>query len=184
MSEILGPVYSREDYAGFLRRTAAITIDAVILSVAAFALPWGWYYLAPVAWVTDAAYGRIDAICGIGSLAYLLGFRCLVKGTPGYRIVGIRYVYMLAQQPDWTALAYRAIMAVFLMWLFALDHLWILFDPRKQAWHDKVTGFYVVKSSAQPIGRRRVVRPVINFMMLTFVVWEPAGDEPPACVSS
>ena len=90
----------------------------------------------------------------------------------------IRYAYMLSGRPSVTMLLYRSMMALFLLWFFALDHFWILFDERKQAWHDKVSGFYVVKCRAEPVGTVRVVRRVINFMMLTFVVWEPRESSP------
>ncbi len=98
-------------------------------------------------------------------------------GTPGYRIMRIRYAYAFDRRPSFLAILYRAGMAVFLMLFFLLDHIWILFDPHKQAWHDKVSGFYVVKCDAKPTGTRPVRRRYINFMMLTFPVWEPDGEE-------
>ena len=100
-------------------------------------------------------------------------------GTLGYRIVGIRYAYALGGRPPWYLTMYRSAIAVFLLWTFSLDHLWIAFDKNKQAWHDKLSGFYVVKRRAQPCGTRRIVRRIINFMMMSFVVWEPADDEAP-----
>jgi uncharacterized RDD family membrane protein YckC len=111
----------------------------------------------------------------VGALVYLIGFRFSMKGTPGYRVVRIRYAYALSGEPAWYSIAFRSVLAIFLMWIFALDHFWILFDRRKQAWHDKVSGFYVVKSGAQPIKTQRVVQRMVNFMMFTFVVWEPAA---------
>ena len=62
------------------------------------------------------------------------------------------------------------------MLFFAFDHIWILFDEHKQAWHDKLAGFYVVKRKARPCGTQRVTQRIINFMMLTFVVWEGAPE--------
>jgi uncharacterized RDD family membrane protein YckC len=69
----------------------------------------------------------------LGALIYFFGFRFLTNGTPGYRIVRIRYAYMLSGEPPWMSIAFRSFLAGFLMWVFALDHLWILFDERKQA---------------------------------------------------
>ena len=59
-----------------------------------------------------------------------------------------------------------------------------VFDERKQAWHDKVSGFYVVKRNARPIGTRRVVQRLIHFMMLTFVVFEPVDSDEPVRAST
>lgn len=173
MSECVGPAYRPGDYAGFVRRTAALAIDAVLLLAVGLSAPFLWYALAPAEWVTEVAYLRIEMAWIIAAIVYMLGFRLTTHGTPGYRIVRIRYAYMLSEKPTFLSLGFRALLALFLMWFFALDHIWILFDKRKQAWHDKVTGFYVVKKDAQPIGTQRIVRRLINFMMLTFVVWEP-----------
>ena len=176
MSEKIGPVYAPNDYAGFFRRSAALVIDALILGVAGTAAPWIWYLAAPRIWVTREAYYWIWIAWLIGSFEYLLGFRMTEGGTPGYRLVGIRYASVVSERPTRLALVYRALVAIFLLWGFIFDHFWILVDERKQAWHDKLSGFYVVKRKAEPIGTQRVVRRVINFMTLTFEVWEPAKD--------
>ncbi len=172
-----GPAYKATDYAGFLRRTAALVIDGTILFTSRFLALWGWYSLAPRSWVTVTAYGRIELLWVAFAVVYLIGCRLTTSGTPGYRIVGIRYAYMLDGRPHWTALAFRAVAALGLSCFFALNHIWIIFDPHRQAWHDKITGFYVVKRNAKPSGTVQVVRRLVNFMMLTFVVWEPLKDE-------
>jgi len=177
MSEQSGPIYTRDAYAGFVRRTLALGIDAVFLVALWILAPWAWYVLAPVSWVTTESYLWVYYVLLLLGLGYLLGFRLTENGTPGYRIMRIRYAYMLSGKPGPSALAFRAVLALFLLWFFALDHLWILFDRRKQAWHDKVTGFYVVKCGAQPVATGRIIQRVIGFMMLTFVVWEPATDD-------
>ena len=177
MSELVGPIYTSDDYAGFVRRTAALAIDAVILLAALVVVAITWHTIVPEEQVTDRAIGRIFSGWILACFAYQLLLRLGVKGTLGYRLVGIRYAYMLSERPSWTALAFRSVVAVFLLWLFALDHFWILADERKQAWHDTLAGFYVVKRRAEPRGTQRVVRRVINFMMLTFEVWEPATEQ-------
>ena len=176
MSERSGPVYADRDYAGFVRRTVALVLDAVILLGFWFVMAFASILVAPATMEPDDAWDRLYMVWWLLALLYLLVFRMTLRGTLGYRLVGIRYAHMLSDRPAWSALAYRAAIAMFLLWIFALDHLWILFNRHKQAWHDKVAGFYVVRSSAQPIGTRRVVRRVINFMMLTFVVWEPVDS--------
>ena len=39
----------------------------------------------------------------------------------------------------------RGLSAIFSLALFGLGALWILKDPERQAWHDRVAGTYVVK---------------------------------------
>jgi uncharacterized RDD family membrane protein YckC len=58
----------------------------------------------------------------------------------------------------------RALWGVCLLLGFALDHIWILFDEHKQAWHDKIAGFYVVRGDAQPIAMVPMKRRLIGFM--------------------
>ena len=179
MSRELGPIYDKRDYAGFVRRTTALVIDTVILIALYAAVMMGWYTLAPVEWVTDAAHRWIVVVWWVFSFGYMFGFRFLERGTPGYRIMRIRYAYMFSRKPTMAPIMLRSLSAVFLMWFFALDHLWILCDERKQAWHDKVSSFYVIKRSAQPIGTRRIVQGVTNILGLTFICNEPAeGDAP------
>jgi uncharacterized RDD family membrane protein YckC len=177
MSERFGPIYATCDYAGFIRRSVALLLDGVILVAAWYVASYGWYYLAPAEWVTQRAYSLISAGWWLLSTVYVLGLRLTLRGTLGYRLVGIQYAYMLDEQPPWTALAFRATLAPVLLWFFALDHFWILVDKRKQAWHDKTTGFFVIKRGTQSIGQCRMVQRVIGFMLLTLTVWEPLAEE-------
>jgi uncharacterized RDD family membrane protein YckC len=103
--------------------------------------------------------------------------RFTTRGTLGYRVMGIRYAYMLDERPGPGTILLRALAALALMWIFLLDHLWILFDEHKQAWHDKLTGFYVIKKNAQPTGRRRMQRQIIGIMGYSFLVWEPTESD-------
>jgi uncharacterized RDD family membrane protein YckC len=176
MSERVGPAYYREDYAGFVRRSAALVIDFLILLILYSFLPEIWLYAAPDDWVTLESFVWLEFGIFLFAIAYCFGLRLTIRGTLGYRIMRIQYAYMLGGKPTWLAVLYRAAITLFLMLTFGLDHFWILFDERKQAWHDKVSGFYVVKRRAQPRGTQRIVQQVINFMMLSFVVWEPERD--------
>ena len=171
----IGPVFAPKDYAGFIRRTLALFIDFVILVVCWIVASVTWMLCAEQGWVSEDTKPWVVLAWLIGSVIYALGFRLTLRGTPGYRLVGIRYVYMLDEKPGILAILFRAVAAVALLWGFALDHIWILFDRRKQAWHDKLSGFYVVKNRAQPIGTEQIVRRVICFYSMSFVVWEPAS---------
>lgn len=178
MSAVVGPCYAPRDYAGFWRRTLALVLDAIFLLLVRAMMFLGWYFGVPGAQEDRASLAWPAIGWWLIALVYLFGFRFTTRGTPGYRLVGIRYAYILAGEPPWQAIALRSLAAILLWWLFALDHFWILFDARKQAWHDKVSGFYVVKRKAQPIGTERVVQRVTNFLGMTFVSLEPAsGDE-------
>ena len=176
MSQAVGPLYPHNGYAGFVRRTLALLLDAAILALFVATSAATWETLAPNDWLDGPPHAVFVVLIWLCVMAYVFGFRMTSRGTPGYRIVRIRYAPMIDGPSSTFALAYRAAMAVFLLLFFVLDHLWILFDPCRQAWHDKLSGFYVVKCRTQPIGTRRVVRRVINFFMLTFMVYEPVDN--------
>jgi uncharacterized RDD family membrane protein YckC len=176
MSKRFGPIYAKNDYAGFVRRTIALVLDILLLGALWNVASYGWYYLAPDDWITHRAYRIIDTSWYLACAAYLFGMRLLVRGTLGYRVMGIEYAYMLAERPTRMALAFRAALAPLLLWFFGLDHFWILVDKRRQAWHDKVTGFFVVRRHAQPVATTQMVQRTIHFMLLTFIVWEPIND--------
>lgn len=178
MSPMVGPVYERSDYAGFIRRSVALVVDFVFLYGLYVAAPECWYGFAPVEWVTVASYVWIYYGLFLFAVAYCLGLRMTTGGTLGYRLMGIQYASMFNEKVTWMSVSYRALITVFLLWTFAFDHLWILFDKHKQAWHDKVSGFYVIKCKARPKGTQQVERRLINFMMMTFPVWEPTGQSP------
>ena len=176
MSELIGPVYAAKDYAGFIRRTAALLLDFAILVAVLAAIVFGWSFLTSHGFVRPPTYSRVVQVWMVLAAAYMLGFRLLPNGTPGYRLVGIRYAYMMGERPSYLWILGRSLWAVFMFWLLGLDHLWILIDKRKQAWHDKLSGFYVVKRNAVPIGTERIVRRVIGVLGYAMVVWEPAAD--------
>ena len=175
---MVGPIYDPKDYAGFFRRSLALLFDFVFLIGLSFFAPEIWYHAAPDEWVTVESYVWIDIGCSLFAVAYCLGLRMTTYGTLGYRVMRIRYASMFEGQPGWMAVSYRAAITVFLLYTVGLDHIWILFVRHKQAWHDKVSGFYVVKCKARSQGTQRIERRLINFMMLTFPVWEPADDVP------
>jgi uncharacterized RDD family membrane protein YckC len=78
-------------------------------------------------------------------LIYMIAFWTWKQTTPGGAINQIRLV-----RSDGTALSFadalvRALAGIFSLAVFALGALWILRDPERQAWHDKIAGTYVVK---------------------------------------
>jgi uncharacterized RDD family membrane protein YckC len=78
-------------------------------------------------------------------LIYLIVFWTLKQTTLGGIVCQIRLV-----RTDGTALTFadslvRGLAGIFSLALLGLGALWILRDPERQAWHDKVAGTYVVK---------------------------------------
>jgi uncharacterized RDD family membrane protein YckC len=182
VSQQVGPIFARQDYAGFIRRSLALFLDFVLYILTLIIVVIGWQYLAPPDWQTQAAQNWIVAIIFVAWWLYMMGMRLSMNGTLGYRFMRIRYAYILDEKPTLLAIAFRSVVAVGLMPIFIfvfVDHLWILCDKRKQAWHDKLSGFYVIKTRACPLGKTPVVRRVANVMGMSFVFWEPLIDDTP-----
>ncbi|HKQ47349.1 MAG TPA: RDD family protein [Phycisphaerae bacterium] len=185
MNQLVGPVFDYRDYAGFWRRSIALVIDFLILIIIYLCAAEYWYDLVPESWWTATVAANIEFGLFLFVLAYLFLFRLTQGGTPGYRLVRIRYAHMFNEKPTMLQRSYRAAITMFMIWgLFVIDHFWILFDERKQTWHDKVSGFYVVKCKARPMGTQQVVQRIVNFMMLSLVVWEPKGLARPVVCQS
>lgn len=123
-----------EEYVGFWIRLVAAIIDGVIVGVIsgvlqAFGGPVGMV----VSWVVNVLY-------------YVL-FTGLRGQTPGKMLIGAKVVDSQGRVPGlWKAFLRevigRLISSVFLF----LGYVWIAFDSKKQGWHDKIAGTFVVRS--------------------------------------
>jgi uncharacterized RDD family membrane protein YckC len=127
--------------ANFGQRLVAALIDGIIVGVVGFVV------------------GIIvrNGLSGLLSLALGVAYYGWLEGSPsgqtiGKRMLGIR-VYDLRQGgPIGTG---RAIGRYFAKILSAipclLGYFWMLWDPQKQTWHDKIVGSIVVPVSSYPV---------------------------------
>jgi uncharacterized RDD family membrane protein YckC len=89
------------------------------------------------------AFGLLALI----AVAYCLVFWTWRGQTPGKMLLGIKIVRI-----DGSPLTFgRAILRLFMGYpisgmVFGLGFLWIGLDSRKQGWHDKIAGTYVVRA--------------------------------------
>ncbi len=124
-------------YAGFGKRLLAVILDGIILSIPAVGLGFA------------LSFGRSG---GSGSnlllaIVYEALLIALWNGqTIGKLAMGIRVVTANgAPVPVGMAFA-RAGMKIVSGAALGLGYLWMLWDPDKQTWHDKVAKTYVVKA--------------------------------------
>jgi uncharacterized RDD family membrane protein YckC len=136
-------------YAGFWIRFTADMIDGFI--ALAFAVPIHYFFDVPVLGSRSLLHPVTWRDMGL-SHALLWGFffynmTYLVSRTGkswGRRLLGIAVTDAVTGKPVsfWRALA-RNIFAGFVSAIFYLGFIWIVWDRRKQAWHDKVFGTVV-----------------------------------------
>ena len=127
--------------AGFWRRFAAAFVDGLIL-----AIPNTIFLLA----FDYAVANLLSLMLSIGYFSYFEGGP--TGQTLGKRALGIRVIDFKAGGP----IGYGR---GFVRWLgripsalvFFLGYFWMLWDPEKQTWQDKIAGTVVVPVDAYPV---------------------------------
>ncbi len=140
-------------YAGFWLRFASYLIDVIPIGIIGGVLNVS----------TGTGYScRFDAggsyVCGAGTgyIGSWLGFLLLgvywvltwslLGGSLGQKALGMRVVNaQTGQRIDIAKAVMRFVGFVISAIPFALGLIWAGFDPRKQGWHDKIAGTYVVR---------------------------------------
>ncbi len=91
-------------------------------------------------------FAAILTIAGIGLIIALQIIWEGRGGSPFRRGVSVLIVDQHTYQPigPWRAFV-RILVANFSLMVFGLGFLWMLWDPKKQTWHDKAAGSVVVK---------------------------------------
>jgi uncharacterized RDD family membrane protein YckC len=115
--------------AGFWRRFVAALIDGILLGI--------------VNGILRALLG-MGAGTGLGvvvSFTYFTYFHGRTGQTPGNAALSIRVVDIETGEVIGYGRAFgRALMAIVSTVVLLLGFLWMLWDSRKQTWHDKVVG--------------------------------------------
>ena len=127
--------------ASFFTRLVAYFIDAVIVGVAGLVLGF--------------VGGRLGSVLALFvGLAYFAYFEGSASGqTVGKRVMDIRVIDFAAGGPIGPGrAAVRYLMRIVSGFVCLLGYLWMLWDPERQTWHDKVGNSVVVPTSAYPVG--------------------------------
>lgn len=138
---------SDEHLAGFWRRFAALLIDILLLALIAVLLPIPGYGMALFdSEQTDSINGPVDFL-----ISYVLPaiatvwFWLRYQATPGKLALRAYVVDATTGSPItmWQALIRYVGYFVSLLPL-GLGYIWVVFDERKQSWHDKMANTLVV----------------------------------------
>lgn len=136
-------------YAGFWWRLLAGIIDGIIVGI-----PVGVIAGALGLGATTATDGSVNtALNGGGQLfsqivgvLYAALFIAYWNGqTPGKKICGLRVIKENGGRVEIGPAFVRALVAIISGIVLLLGYLWMLWDPKKQTWHDKAAGTIVVK---------------------------------------
>jgi uncharacterized RDD family membrane protein YckC len=116
--------------AAFLDRLAAFSLDAILIIIAVQVLDF------------DREFARVGFLL---ALAYHVSFWTLKATTLGGIICQLRLVRTDGAPVGFPEALVRGLTGIFSLAVLGIGFLWILKDPDRQAWHDRVAGTYVVK---------------------------------------
>ena len=115
--------------AAFRDRLAAFALDVILVVIAQQLLE----------------LTRRDSEIFLLLLAYHIGFWTWKGTTVGGIICQLRVVRVDGARLGFADALVRGLASIFSLAVVGLGALWILKDPERQAWHDKIAGTYVVK---------------------------------------
>jgi len=148
-------------YASFLRRLLATIIDGVLLTsinlililiIGTYALPFLPKDKTISYFNLDSNYITVLSFI-VGSLYYIyfIGSR---GQTPGKMLLRIKVVKLETYEvPGYFKAFVREIIGKVISSIFLiLGYLWMLWDPKKQTWHDKLVGTVVIADFEKTAG--------------------------------
>jgi uncharacterized RDD family membrane protein YckC len=119
--------------AGFWRRFAAAFIDALVVGIVEFILRF-------------ILGGAGIALSVLFSFGYYTYFHGRTGQTPGDAALGIRVVDIDNGNVIGYGRAFgRCLVSIVSGLVIVLGYLWMLWDPRKQTWHDKAVSSLPVR---------------------------------------
>lgn len=128
--------------AGFGIRLAATLFDIFLL----FAFVYG-----PLMVMFGKNLGLLELLVDLALIVFTVWMWQTRGGTPGKLLLGLRVVDAATLRPLSTRQAVGRYFAYLLSSIpLCLGFLWIFFDPRHQAWHDKLSGSLVVHAPRHP----------------------------------
>lgn len=153
------------EYAGIVSRGVAFMLDATAsVLVATVGFQVAVAVLATVR-ITDSTLVGSGKLLGYALsvplvfVAYCAGSWALIGRTLGMMLLGLRVVKADGQPAG----VWRSVVRALGYWVSAilmLGFIWIVFDPRRQGFHDKLAGTVVVYDWPGRAARRAPARPM------------------------
>lgn len=149
-------------YAGFVKRFLAFVIDVIILMIIAvpinlvfslFQAPLTAIQTVSNPEINAAAFSAMEAakqiVMIVINLGYGIGFLTLSGATPGKMALGLMVVGKDFHKVSLGKAVMRETIGKFLSSIaLCLGYLWVIWDGKKQGWHDKIAGTFVVEKKS------------------------------------
>ena len=139
------------NYAGFISRLIAYGIDVAIITVTLILTTWlvntvlvlfGLDDLAALETFLKILLSSLFAL--LFSLGYFVLFWSVASQTPGKTLMGLRIVTTGGDPLTFGRAVRRVLGYILSTFVLFLGFVWILADDRRQGWHDKIAGTFVV----------------------------------------
>ncbi len=131
--------------AGLARRLGAVFYDSLLL--AALLMLVSFLYIPLVGWMVPPAVNRplYQLLLLAVSYVYFAGFWVRGGQTLGLRTWKLRLIGRDGGPVTWTRATWRFLAAVFSWLCLGLGFLWVVVDPEKLAWHDRLSNTRLVR---------------------------------------
>ncbi len=134
-------------YVGFWPRLGAVIIDQIIVTIITLPillLVYGMAYFTKTTFVA----GPLDVVISyVFPFVWVLAFWTYRQATPGKMVVGAKIISAKTGGKPTTGQLVGRYFAYILSTLpLLLGFLWAAWDPKKQTWHDKLAGTYIVRN--------------------------------------
>ncbi len=139
MATTLPATASTGEKVGFLTRTLAFIVDAILVGMVNG-------ILTSILFSGDMGQGI--ALWSILGLAYYAYFWSSAGGgqTLGMKALNIKVITTDGSQLTVTGAIIRYVGLLISFFCLLIGMIWVAFDPQKQGWHDKIAGTFVVKA--------------------------------------
>ena len=141
-------------YAGFMPRLGASIVDSIIVSIVSGIITFVLGMVIGIA--TGGSDAAVSVAQGLASIiqfaifaAYYIYFIGSKGQTLGKMLLKIKVVNSETNAvPGYASAFLREVVGKILSSLvLGLGYLWMLWDPKKQTWHDKIAKTIVIKTS-------------------------------------
>jgi uncharacterized RDD family membrane protein YckC len=137
-------VVSYNRYAGFFRRFIAFLLDSIIINAA---IGLAGQALGFKVFDMDNPVNQNTIWVQLITMAYFVFLESSEwQSTIGKKLLGMKVVDENYQRITPVKALIRFVISYFSMAILCLGYIWIIFDDKKQGWHDKAAGTYVVRS--------------------------------------
>lgn len=137
-------------YAGFWRRFLASGVDGIIEVLIMLGLGFS-LGVNPFDEVKTSIQTVNQVLSVIITAAFSILFWVNYDGaTPGKKLMAIKVVHGDGKPVNYGVAFIRYVGYLISLVPLGLGYFWVAFDPKKQGWHDKIAGTYVVKTDKNP----------------------------------